>query len=90
MITFFKVLEGALAHLEDIEGIEAHEVHEAEIELCSVITTQCCIVSFPEYYYMCFTYSDWRPGEFIGYRTDKCYYCGEDEEEGHDCIAGVA
>lgn len=85
MLTFFKTLETALAHLEDTEGVEPHEVHEVDIDI-TACNTQCACVNFPEHNYMCFTWSDWREGDFIGYRTDKCYYCGKDEEEGHDCL----
>jgi len=86
MLTFFKVLEGALTHLEDEEGVEPHEVHEVEIDI-TACNTQCACVSFPEYNYMCFTWSDWREGAFIGIRTDKCYYCGK---EACECEAEVA
>lgn len=86
MLTFFKVLETALAHLEDTEGVEPHEVHEADIDI-TAFNTQCACVNFPEHNYMCFTYSDWRPGDFIGYRTDQCYYCGKEE---CNCLVGIA
>ena len=80
MLTFFNVLEGALAHLEEEEGVESHEVREVEIDI-SAFSTQCACVTFPEYNYMCFTWSDWRPGAFIGYSTNECYYCGKVECE---------
>lgn len=86
MLTFFKVLEGALTQLESEEGVEPQEVTEVEVELGTMVNTQHACVNFPEWNYMCFTYGDWREGDFIGYRTDKCYYCGKDEEEGHDCL----
>ncbi len=85
MITFFKALEGALAHLEDVEGVEAQEVHEVDIDI-TACNTQCCMVNFPEWNYMCFTYSDWQEGDFIGYRTDECYYCGKKTEDDQDCL----
>ncbi len=72
MLTIFKVLEGALAHLEDTEGVESQDVHEVEVEVEEQITgRQCASVSFPEHNYMCFTYDDWREGDFIGVRTDQ-------------------
>jgi hypothetical protein len=67
MLTIFEVLEGALNHLEDLEGIDPHEVHDVEIEI-SEMSTQCACVEFPEHNYMCFTYGDWRKGDFIGFR----------------------
>lgn len=87
MLTFFKVLETALTHLEDTAGVEYHEVHEVEIDLSTIGQTQCYTVNFPEHNYMCFTYSDWREGDFIGYRTNECYYCGKEECQ---CTVGVA
>lgn len=86
MLTFFKVLETALAHLEAEEGVEPHEVHEVDIDI-TACNTQCAHVNFPEHNYMCFTWSDWREGAFIGYRTNECYYCGEEECK---CTVGVA
>ncbi len=80
MLTFFKVLEGALAHLEDVETIYPDEVHEVEIEITAFNTQHAC-VNFPEHNYMCFTYSDWREGDFIGFRTNECYYCGKEKCE---------
>lgn len=87
MLTFFKVLEGALAYLEDVEGVEPQEVNEVEIDLYILGQTQCCTVEFAEHNYMCFTYSDWREGDFIGYRTDQCYYCGKEE---CNCLVEIA
>lgn len=86
MLTFFKVLESALTHLEDIEGVEPHEVHEVEIDITAFNTQHAC-VEFPEHNYMCFTYGDWREGDFIGYRTNECYHCGKEKCE---CEAGIA
>ncbi len=86
MEKLFNILKGALEYLELDEDIFPEEVHEVEIELFTLWKTQGCIVTFPEWNYMCFTYSDWRPGDFIGYRTDTCYYCGKKMEEDHDCL----
>ena len=86
MLNIFEILAGALEYLENDEGIEAHEVTEVEIEIFTLWKIQGCIITFPEWNYMCFTYSDWRPGDFIGYRTDECYYCGKQMEENHDCL----
>lgn len=89
MLTFFSVLEGALNELEENEGVQPDEVHEVDIDLCVIGKTQCASVNFSEWNYMCFTYSDWQPGDFIGYRTDKCYYCSKNMEE-CDCDKSVA
>lgn len=43
-------------------------------------------VNFSKQNYKCFTYSDWREGTFIGYRTDECYTCGKKIEDAHECL----
>ncbi len=70
MLTFFSVLEGALDYLEIDQGISADEVHEVDIELYGMFS-QGAVVRFPEHNYMCFTYNNWRKGDFIGYRINE-------------------
>lgn len=69
MLKLFKVLEGALSHLEEEQGIDPNEVHEVEVELCTIGQTHCGHVNFPDHNYMAFTYSSWREGDFIGVKV---------------------
>ena len=83
MLTLFNVLEGALNELESVEGVQPDEVNEVEVELFN-LGTQGAKVEFSEWNYTCFTYENWLPGDFIGFRTDECYHCGK---KGCTCYA---